>query len=152
MKQVVVLGVGSRLMGDDGIGVYVVEALGKENNLESIRFVIGETDVEYCLREMENADFVIIVDATSMGTIPCSVNLVPLPDILKEISISSSVHDLDLLQAMKQRRCEKNGVLITIKACIVDYALELSPEMKKEFVGIVDEVRAAMNQSLQQVP
>ena len=45
MKQILVLGIGNRMMKDDGIGVRIAEALALENDLENVDYVAGETDI-----------------------------------------------------------------------------------------------------------
>ena len=55
MKEVLVLGIGNRLMMDDGIGVLVVEELKKRNTNPYIRYIIGETDTYFCMNQMEEA-------------------------------------------------------------------------------------------------
>lgn len=44
MKEIVVLGIGNRLMMDDGIGVRLVEELDQREHVPYIRYVPGETD------------------------------------------------------------------------------------------------------------
>jgi hydrogenase maturation protease len=53
MKKVIVVGIGSRLMTDDGVGVLLVEDLAPYfSDSPLIKLIPGETDVDYCLFEM----------------------------------------------------------------------------------------------------
>ncbi|MBT2282469.1 hypothetical protein J7E78_02730 [Paenibacillus polymyxa] len=57
MSWLTVLGIGSQLMGNDGTGVYVVEALRVMNTDEHVTYIAGETDIDFCLQYIENATF-----------------------------------------------------------------------------------------------
>ena len=140
MKNILVLGIGNQLMMDDGIGVSVVKELESRNTDSEIRYMIGETDVDFCIDEMEKADYVIIVDAAFLGVEPCTVRTFWLKDGLEETSLSLFVHDMNLLHAMKRYNYMGQGVLIAIEACKIKCSIKLSEEMEKNFPTIVDEV------------
>ena len=143
MNQTVVLGIGNRLMGDDGIGNYVVEELNRQNVFPGFRMVAGETDPDYCMDELRDACRVIVIDAAHMGAAPCTVAAIPLRDALSELPLSFSAHHLDLLQYLRQYHREE-GILIAIEACSVEWRLGLSPEMEKHFRSIVADVALYM--------
>jgi hydrogenase maturation protease len=140
MKKTVVLGIGNRLMEDDGIGNEIVEELRRRDVFPGLRLIAGETDTDYCLDEMEGADHVILTDAANMGTEPCSVTVLPLRDIIRELPSSSSAHHFDLLHGMKQRNYKGDGILLAVEACSIRYHLGMSPQMKAQFPRIVDEI------------
>jgi len=139
-KNVIVLGIGNRLMGDDGIGNCVVEELIRRNALPGLRLIVGETDTDYCLDELEDADNVILIDASSQGRESCSVTMLSLKDILRELPFSHYPHHFDLLHAMKQQNYKGDGILLTVEACSIQYHFGLSSQMEKQFSGIVDEI------------
>lgn len=148
MKSAVVLGIGNRLMGDDGIGVRIAETLALDNTVEKVRFAAGETDIEYCLGELADADQCIIIDAACLGNKPCAVNVLDLAEVLKEKRYARSFHDFDLIQGMKINGMMKEGCLITIEVCSVSFATELSPLMTDRFEELVREVRAIITRCL----
>ena len=61
-----VFGIGNILLGDDGIGVRVVEKIKEEikNISEDIDVIIGETDYLYCLNQIDEDDTIVIIDST----------------------------------------------------------------------------------------
>lgn len=140
MKQAIVLGIGNRLMGDDGIGNCVVEELVRRKAFPDLRLIVGETDTDYCLDILENADNVILIDAANQGAEPCSVTVFSIADILKERSSSFYPHNFDLIHAMKGQPYGREGILIAIEACSITYRLGLSPRMQEQFPRIVDHV------------
>lgn len=140
MKQILVLGIGNQLMMDDGVGVYVVNELKIRNTDPEIRYVIGETDVEYCLGEIEKSDYIIIVDAACFGLEPCTVSTFSLDDYFEEMYFALSFHDFNLLHAMKQNDYRRQGMLVAIEASSIMYSIKLSKIMEDQFSSIVSEV------------
>lgn len=140
MKKVLVLGIGNRMMGDDGIGVHVAEALGQSKNLENVRLAVGETDTEFCLNLLEDADELILLDGANLGEEPGTVKTFPLNEVLLQRRSALSFHDFDLIHAMNQENIRKDGILITIEICSLSFSMELSPLLRERFSEIVREV------------
>lgn len=70
MKRIRILGVGNPLMGDDGVGIAVVEALRREalpKGVEVMDAGTGGLDLVHLLSEVEAA---VVVDAVEMGEEP----------------------------------------------------------------------------------
>lgn len=148
MKQAVILGIGSRLLGDDGIGVLVAEALGRENIPENIRIAAGETDVFYCMSELEEGEYCIIIDGACTGKEPCSVGVLDLKDVLAQRRHPWAFHDFDLIHAMKRENVQKDGILITIEVSSIELLAGLSPAMRERFGDIVREVKGIIGRCL----
>lgn len=139
-KNVIVLGIGNRLMEDDGIGNDIVEELKRRKAFPSLRLLVGETDTDYCLDELEGTDHAILIDAANMGKEPCSVTVLSLKSILEELSFSRSSHHFDLLHALKQQNYKGDGMLLAVEACSIRYHYGLSSQMEAQFHHIVDEI------------
>ncbi|MBU0606466.1 MAG: hydrogenase maturation protease [Armatimonadetes bacterium] len=71
--RVVVLGVGSELYTDDGVGVAVARELAGDALPPPVEVVEGHVGGLDLLFDMEGADHVIIVDAVAMGRAPGEV-------------------------------------------------------------------------------
>lgn len=142
-------------MGDDGIGVRVVEELEKRRKsgcwnptagkssedesgaAENLRFIAGETDVEYCLTELIDEDACIIIDGCSTGNKPGTVNAIPLMEAVLKKRPAAGFHDIDLLQAMARENIDMEGILITAEISCLEFSTELSPTMNERFSEIV---------------
>ena len=137
-----VFGIGNILLGDDGIGVYVIENI-KEKLLKlnkNINVIIGETDYLYCLEEISKDDFVIIVDSTYFVKKAGTITLFDLKECDHFIDNINSQHEINLVKAL---RCEKSyikGYLIGVEVHKVEYSLEISNELKKEFDILCKEI------------
>lgn len=140
INNVVVLGIGNRLMEDDGVGNDIVEELKRRKAFPSLRLLAGETDTDYCLDELKEAEHAILIDASNMGGAPCSVTVLSLKNILEELSFSHSSHHFDLLQALKQQNYKGDGMLLAVEACSVRYHYGLTSQMEAQFNHIVDEI------------
>ena len=146
-EKFVVLGIGNRLMGDDGIGNDLVRALKNRGAFPELRLEEGETDINFCLDILDEVERVILIDATytgkSLGTISAyqmdNAFYQDLPDI-------DFQHNFSLLQAMKTYGCEKEGLLIGVEAASVTYRLGLSEEIKEKFPRILESVEGIISE------
>ena len=141
MKKVLVLGIGNRLMKDDGIGVHVVEELGKRNADSEVCYVVGETDVGYCLQQTEEASTVIIVDAAYLGKESGAVYVIPLQKVLQCSLNTTSFHEFDLFRELKIEGKSMEGMLIGIEPYDINYGMQLSDVLQDKFLDIVDKVK-----------
>ncbi len=145
MRSVLVLGLGNRLMMDDGVGVAAVEALARQQPpCEGLRFEVGETDFEYCLALAEGADDLILVDAAVTGSSPGSVTLMPLHEAAARRP-GISQHHLHFLDLLLQRDPAKRPTLIGIEPHQITYGLGLSAVLGSQFEIIVERVRALVH-------
>ena len=139
--KVVILGIGNRLMEDDGVGNDIVEELKRKEAFPGLRMLAGETDTEYCLKELEGADTAILIDAANMGNEPCSVSVLPLGNILEKRALPRFSHHHDLLHGMKLQNYQGDGILVAVEVCSVQHRFGLSPQMREQFPRIVDEIK-----------
>lgn len=138
--NVIILGIGNRLMEDDGVGNDIVEELKRRRAFPDIRLVAGETDTDYCLDVLEGAEQAIVIDAANRGEVPCSVTVLSLTNILKELSFSPFSHHFDLLHGMKQQNYKGDGIVLAVEACSITYHFGLSSQMEAQFYSIVDKI------------
>ncbi|WP_227020313.1 hydrogenase maturation protease [Sinanaerobacter chloroacetimidivorans] len=155
--DMLVLGIGNRLMMDDGIGIYLTEILESENKQENCRYVAGETDVNYCLEQIKGDEFLVILDSSCLGREPCSVSVVPIAELFDRGDLSLSLHEDDLIQAIvKGKKLHKDayssdGILIGVEACVIDYGIGLSEQMKEKFSEIVLQVKNIIQKILSEI-
>jgi hydrogenase maturation protease len=138
MKDVLVLGIGNRLMMDDGIGVYVIETLKKINTNPCIRYVIGETDVYFCLDQIKKASYIIIVDAACLGKEPGVISTIPLEQVFKNPIKPISIHDSHLLSEIEMACKSIEGLFVGIEPYEINYSFGLSAILQEQFFKIVD--------------
>ncbi|KKG18570.1 F420-nonreducing hydrogenase [Methanosarcina sp. 2.H.T.1A.6] len=139
-----VLGCGSPLMGDDGVGLKIIEAL-KKTELERLEG-LDIVDAGVCgldlLNLLDGARKVIIVDAVLTGSRKGSVHRIEGGDLITgtEPHTLVSVHDLtitDVLRIGEQVQSLPEIVVIGIE--IGELATELSQELSPEVLNAVDD-------------
>ena len=133
-----IFGIGNILLGDDGVGVRVVEKIKEEikNISEDIDVIIGETDYLYCLNQIENDDTIVIIDSTYLDIAPGYISYFDLKDCNRFIKYFNSQHESNLVKSILIENLNVKGYLIGIEIGKVDFSLELSKTIKDNFYNI----------------
>lgn len=156
MKDTVILGIGNRLMMDDGIGVYVVERLRDEDRngtrnedcIEKLSYIVGETDIDYCLDAVGEARFIIVIDAVCAGNSPGDVTVFPLEKAASQPYRGLSAHNLHLFDLLNHCNEGWEGFLIGIEPFETNLHIGLSDVLASRFDEITDKVKNIMQKSL----
>jgi hydrogenase maturation protease len=114
--KTLVLGLGNVLMGDEGIGVYVVRALAQHTLPEGVECLDGGTGGFILLEPLENADRIVLVDAAADGNPPGTVTRTT-PRFSRDYPPTLTAHDIgvkDLLDVFYIQGGERNVVLYAI--------------------------------------
>lgn len=146
MMKTLVLGIGNQLMKDDGIGMYVVEALQMHHTKGQICYIVGETDIDYCLQVIDEFDVLIIVDAVIMGKVAGEVMIFPLEEFKALDSPGISAHNLHLFQMIPIVYPNVLGFVIGIEVDSIGFGMELSGELHKQFFNIVTNVSSSIDE------
>ncbi len=96
MKSLAVIAIGSRIMKDDGIGLWVAEAIRNILNQENVDVVIAETDFEFGFEAIKPYKYVIVLDAMASGDAPGKIAVLPLSDVKSQMR-RVSLHDMSLI-------------------------------------------------------
>lgn len=139
MKSIVVIAIGNRIMEDDGVGVWVAEAIKNNLNIENIDVVIAETDFEYGFDAAKAYDYVIVLDAMVSGNATDKITVLPLSDAKVQKRYASQ-HDMSLID-MIVNEGNVSGSLIGIEAQNVNFGFGLSEALQNKFEAICGEVR-----------
>ena len=146
MEQIIVLGIGNQLMMDDGIGIYLAEELGKCNTNPNIHYLIGESDIDYCLEQIEGATFVIILDAVCCGKKTGEISTYPLENLHEHQTLDISPHNLHLFQVLYQQKDTIKGVLIGVEPYEICFHIGLSEKLEENWNMIVQDVKKKINE------
>lgn len=144
MMQTLVLGLGNTLMGDDGIGVAVVERLQTTNLAAEIRN--GGTGGLSLLETLKEFKKTVVVDAVDMGKKPGTLSrftsnqLLGLPD-----NRNFSLHEMGLLEVLKVgqglKEEFKSVIIIGVQPKDLNRGDNLSPEVEKQIPAIIEMVK-----------
>ena len=134
-KKILVMGVGNMLMQDDGVGSRVAEALLESNpTYPGLEIVDGGTIGLALLPQIENADALIMVDASELKQPPGALRLFRNAEIDEQLSGKRrTVHEValvDLLSAAAIRgRMPAERVLLAIQPGCTEWGVDLTPEV-----------------------
>jgi hydrogenase maturation protease len=135
-KKVLVMGIGNTLLQDDGVGVHVTESFRSSREPDpNLDIIDGGTIGLSLLPQIEDADAVIIVDASELGEPPGSMRIFRNREIDQQLSGKRrSVHEValyDLFSAAAIRgRSPQERVLIAIQPASTGWGLDPTPEVK----------------------
>ena len=102
VKEILILGIGNYLMGDEGVGVHFAQMLENEQLPAGVDVVDGGTGGFYLTNFFEAYPSVILVDATLDGKQPGTIRLLE-PRFSKDFPRAMSTHDIgmkDLIEAL----------------------------------------------------
>ncbi|MGI5991891.1 MAG: hydrogenase maturation protease [Methanosarcina sp.] len=148
-----ILGCGNLLMGNDGVGLKVIEALHKTelNNLKDLDIVDAGVCGLDLLSLFDDARKVIIVDAVLANSPPGSVHRIEGKDLLEgaEFYPMVSVHDVtitDVLKIGEQIQSLPEIVLIGIE--IGSPATEITQKISSDVLKGVDKAIRIIREEL----
>ena len=130
--NVLVLGIGNVLMGDEGVGVHVIRSLEKFDVPEGVDLLDGGTGSFLLLDPMQRARKVILIDATLDGNPAGTVRRLT-PRFSTDYPRTLTAHDIglkDLLDTFYLLDHPVDVVLLAISIpSFQEVGLELSPEI-----------------------
>lgn len=94
-KDIVIMGVGNWLMGDEGVGIHFVNAIQNQPWLGEIDAVDGGTGGFHLMQYFEDYHNVILIDATLDGNAAGTIRLIE-PRFASDFPRALSSHDIGL--------------------------------------------------------
>ncbi len=134
--MVKVLGIGNRLMMDDGIAIAVLENIRDKLIAMGMEVIIGETDLEFCFHQLVIEDFVIILDATYSEREAGSIFSCKLEKAIRVYGDTNSQHDMSIFDLMRLYTKFTRGYFIGIEVEEISFGFELSETLSKLFHDI----------------
>ena len=143
--KTLVLGVGNKLMSDEGIAVHVIERLASKYKLpEEVQVLDGGTlglDLLYYLEGVEN---LLIVDAAETGKKAGTMIRLEDDEVPAFMSVKISPHQMgvpDMLAAAKMKDIyPKRLVLWGIQPKEITLSLDLSPALASKVDSLTDKL------------
>lgn len=143
MKKIAIIGVGNILLGDEGIGVHVVRELENARLPKNVEVYDCGVSGMKILNILEGFDKAIIIDAVKAGGKPGEIYRFALEEALTGDIRMTSLHELDLITAIKiakltnAYKLPKEVVVIGVEPKSLEESLELSPEVKKAIPEVI---------------
>ena len=142
--EVLAMGVGNYLMGDEGIGVHIVQQMEKMDLPDYLDVLDGGTGGFLLMNYFDEYPYVIFVDATMDGK-PIGTITVTAPRFAADFPNALSVHDVglkDMIEAVYLMEKVPKMFLITISINeIRPMTLELAPAVEASIPEAIDKIQ-----------
>ena len=151
--RLLILGIGNILMGDEGIGVHVVNEVGKAALPAAVECLDGGTGSFLLLEPMQNADKVILIDACIDGADAGEVRKLR-PKYSKDYPKTLTAHDIGLKDLLDAFYLTGDPIPdVTLFAVSIpplqDMQIGLSEQINNALPRIVELVRSEAELALQ---
>lgn len=134
------IAIGNIIMGDDSIGLKVLEAISTQLQKENIEVIFGETDIDYALSKVDDRDLLFIFDSTYFNIVPGTVTFTPIEKAIKQHRQIYSQHQPSLINLLDTYKKSVKGFIIGIEVKEIQFSLELSEILRSKFSNICEEV------------
>ena len=146
----VVLGVGSPLMGDDGLGVSVVDRLrGRWGGVDDLALLDGGTWSMRVLPFIESADRLLIVDAIHVGDEPGAIVRLEKEEIPRHLRQKLSPHQIELGEVLAvaelRGRFPDEAVAMGIEPASVELRDGLSDVVEAAVPDLLERIEAQLD-------
>lgn len=135
------IAIGNQMMKDDGIAIRIAEHLKDYLNARDIQIIIGETDVDYCIDQIQDGDDLIILDGVYGEGTPGDIWNLPIENMDLCRKSFFTQHQPNLLDALKLYDKSVDGVFIGVQIVDISFGLDLSEEMEAILSQVCEEVQ-----------
>jgi len=154
-ERVAVVGAGNLLLADEGVGVHVVEALGKEYVPPYLELVDAGTALMDVLGSLKGYERIFLVDALRAGGTPGSVYRLAFAELKQRAErgqLTMSLHQSGLLEAAALARMQgidpDSITIIAVEPASMEPSIELSERVSRRLPDVchlvMEEVRAVL--------
>lgn len=134
-----VIAMGNTLMKDDAIGIEVAKEIEEKLLKKGIEVIYGETDVQYSMSNVQEDDYIFILDAEYYGKNPGKIISLPLNDFVSTQK-TYSAHSYSFLDLLKLYYPSVKGEIYAIEIKEVEFGIGLSSVMQEKLKLISEEI------------
>ena len=150
-NEILILGIGNYLMGDEGVGVHFVNSIDESEFPKNITFMDGGTGGFLLIPYLESHPIAIIIDATMDGKEAGTITLLK-PKFSNDFPLSLSGHNFglkDMVEILTMFERMPDIYLYTVSIDHMDpMVTELSPKVqasltnvKNKILDLIDELK-----------
>lgn len=145
--RIAVVGVGNAVMGDEGIGVHIVEKLKSIELPSDVVVLDGGTHFWGDEPALDGAEKLIIVDAVLGGGAPGTIYRFSIDELEDEADdVKLSCHDMGLIEKLRVTQLAgatpEQIVIIGVEPAKVEWNTGLSKEVEEKVPEVIDAVMA----------
>ncbi|MFQ6066149.1 MAG: HyaD/HybD family hydrogenase maturation endopeptidase [bacterium] len=146
--DILILGVGNILLGDEGVGVHVIRELQKEKLPPNIELMDAGTALFSVLHLLEKRKKIVVIDAAKGGKPPGTIYRILPSRIKSEHNKLLSLHEMGLIEclaAMEAKARPRDMVIIGVEPDSIDWNLQLSRALQQKLPEIVKAVMSEIS-------
>ena len=151
MKKTLIVGIGSILCADDGVGARVIDELKKDSLPKNVELHAGDISGLDLLKYFHGFDRIIIIDAADMKLEPGSIKVFNFMEIKKaDFSDKFSTHGMALLETLTLAEKLDLGYdikIVGIQPLGTDFNLKLSTLIESKIPAIIKIVKKIVSES-----
>ncbi len=149
-KKITILGIGNTLYQDEGIGVHILPLLEEKlSNNPEVEIIEGATDGLMLLEYVEDAEYLIIIDAINAGKPGGTIIALEGDEIPAYYGIKMSIHQIGfqevLWTAKFRERYPKNIIMFGMQPTSLEIGLELSPTNQDNLEELASKIVEQVN-------
>jgi hydrogenase maturation protease len=137
--KTLILGIGNTLMGDEGIGVHVVNSLEKIILPAGVELLDGGTGSFILLEPMQTAEKIVLIDATIDGAEAGTIRRLQ-PRFSKEYPRTLTAHDIGLKDLIDAFYLMGDTPDVTLFAVSIENLQDMTTELSPELNSIIPQV------------
>jgi len=140
-EKKIIIGCGNLLLGDEGIGVHLIEYLKQKDIPDDIELIDGGTAGFELIDFIGQSDKVIIVDAVKAGGRAGQIYFFGPEDFECDNAPKTSLHGLslkDVFAAIKQLGCPAKAKIIGIEPAEIKPCTKLSRQLRQMLPGLAE--------------
>ncbi|MEW6727624.1 MAG: HyaD/HybD family hydrogenase maturation endopeptidase [Bacillota bacterium] len=147
--ELLILGIGNILLGDEGFGVHVVRELEKYDLPSGVTVMDGGTGGEDLVFWIEDAERLIVVDAIDAGAEPGTLFRFRDGDLdLASVEHPLSLHDssfVNVLQLARLRGCLPETTVFAVQVESIDWGLALTPRVQEAVPRVIKAIELELS-------
>lgn len=144
-EQIMVLGLGNVLMGDEGFGVHVIRRLQETELPGGVRIMEGGVEGLNLLGHLEGIKRLLVVDVMMIDIQPGELRLIKAEQMPgepgKHIVSFHQVGVLELMHLAELIGYQPEVTFLVTRPEVMDWSMELSPKLQSAVDKAVEEVR-----------
>ena len=142
-NKILIIGMGNLIYRDEGIGVHIIQEMGKmelPSHIELLDIGTSTMDLISYLKEVKK---LIVIDAMRAGGKPGTIYKCKPEDLLPKDEGPISLHEIGLLETLymtKKLGMEIETVIVGVEPEIIDWGTELTEAVKNKIPMIIEAV------------
>jgi hydrogenase maturation protease len=149
--SVLIVGIGNRLLGDEGVGIHVVEWLRRSGLPADASLVLCHTDLLSLAPLYSREPRIIIVDAIQTGDVPGTIHCLREQDFKSYETRSASAHQVSALETALLLKATAPGfekaefIFIGVEPEKIAIGAGLSRAVEEAIPFLLERIRGLLN-------